>query len=570
MKNRDYFLPVVLFVSVLIGALAASYGMPYTMHPDESYLVKHPLKCLANFSQFEFVSPMSAYDWLVAAWYGMMFLFGLLSGSWSNFSQFQDLVIMEAGIITLLGRFLSVLLVSAAHYYMYKLLKKVISGRFALRAVFLLLVFNPILLVSAYWVKYEPIGYLSTAVILNYFYRYFAEGTVKRATLYALCIVALSVRIELACFFVAAVIADYIKRGNERKPFFEAALVKAVILGIVVFSLITLYPLHAAYKLLGDGYEAVPLSSDRTFTGVIVAGITKQLLSAVFYKGLLYGLIYYIKLAIVALGLIPVVAMVPIARRLVARSLKNYSHFKLVLYLYGLGFLTFIVIFPNRTTHYFLNISFMLIVLFAYALKQVPARLLKPLLVFSLFFSGSLSISFLYTVSSVTDPRLEARKFLLGITNKEDLLAIETISVNGYNPFIEELPGDLRQKAYLVKKHRLGTGRYYEMKARLDSADSRKILDIFSEDYFAGTAGEGIWINAYDIAGFVARAPKYYITTWPIGEYKGEGRREAFYTHVLQRYKLLKAFEFDPADKRLKFLVSTEPYFKSVYVYVKG
>jgi hypothetical protein len=565
MRARDYFLYAVLLASALAGILISGYGMPYTLHPDESYLIKHPFKCIVNYSHMEFVAPMNLYGWLLSAWYVLVYLAGFLFSAWHSLAEFQNLITIEAGSIIFAGRLLSVLLVLIAHYVTYKLLRKLIADRSLLVMVFLLFVFNPVLLTTVYWVKFEAISYFFAVIFLSRFYGYFVDGTTRRVTVYALCIAALSVRIEMLSFFACLLLLDYLKRKKEDLPFFERSLAWSGLAGAGIFTAVTFYPFVLLYQAPAPGAEFMPLTSDKSFEGVIVRGVTAQLSSPAFYKELFSGLVYYGKLSLAALGIIPLLALLPLPRRAVNRNTLFY--YRSALYLYIAGFFGVIILFPNRTTHYFLTISLVMLMAAATYLASATRRA-KGLALFSLLFVATFVLSFLYAVCFVTDTRLEARNFLLRSSSQNDLLAIETISVNGSNPLISEMPEDLRQKAGLVKKYRLGTGQYYEVRSRLDSSESRPIMDIFSDDYYIGTEGEGKWINTYKREDFLARAPRYYVTNKRLDDPRTAARSD-FYAGVLQNYRLVKTFEFKPADMRLAFLVSTEPYYTGMYVYEK-
>lgn len=214
-EKIDYFFLAIMLFSLVIGIVIIQYGLPYSLHPDEIYLIKHPIKNIFNYAHLEFTSPMSLYGWGLTIWYGMVYCFGWLFHFWGNFGEFQNMIITEHGTITFFGRLYSVLLICVAHYFIYKLIRKITSDKLTKRISFLLFVLNPVLLSSAYWVKFEAAVYLSSCIMLNITYDYFVlnKGNYRKY-IYIISIILLSVRIELVCFLFAILIFDYKKRKS--------------------------------------------------------------------------------------------------------------------------------------------------------------------------------------------------------------------------------------------------------------------------------------------------------------------------------------------------------------------
>ena len=393
-----------------------------------------------------------------------------------------------------------------------------------------------------------------------------------RGLLYIYCIVSLSVRIELVCFLITLTIFDFLSFRKEGRPFFDRMLLKSFLFGICIFSLLTMYPFYFMSKFTGIATDAMPLASQKTFEKAISIGISNGINSGAFFDSIFTNFSFYFLLALSSLGAIFVIALLFLNRRF-RKFIKFAGDFKSLFFIYFhiFFFSSFIILFPYHATHYFLSISLLLLILNAYILLNSQRNRFTILLCcFNLIFLLSLSGSFTLNILFQKDTRLAAKEELLKLTNERDLLAIETISMNGYHPLVNECPETLREKSIAVQKTKKGTGLYHQLKSIEDSSGCRNILDVFSEDYYSATEGKGKWINDYDIIQFLQRDPKYYITAFDINASVNSKKVNLFHSTVLSKYILLNTFECTSFDPRLTYLISTEPYFKNIFIYKKN
>jgi len=570
-KNIPYL--IIQLFSFIIGICIITYGLPYSLHPDESYIFKDPIKTIFNYFNLDFSTPMSLYSWCLSAWYGILFIIGKIVGKWHSFEEYKHLIILESGIILFWGRLLSVIILSFSNHIIIKLIKRFNAKESTKILVLLTFVFNPVLLASVYWIKFDITTYFSSCFLLYYFYQFFIERNyTKRKYLYFFCVVFISIRVELICFLVTLIVFDFISSKKEKHSFFDRVLFSSIIKGLIVFCVITLYPLYILNQLKGNVIDPMPLACTKTFEKSISTGIINSIKSGSIFISILSNIYFYFSLAISSLGTILLLAVLFLIKRfrLFLKFEGSFSPF-LFIYFHISLFSVFILFFPYHATHYFLSISFLLLALSAIFLLNSKQNKLRTIFCYlNLFFVISLSGAFFAYVMTYKDPRLSAKEYLLKTTTKADLLAIETISMNGYHPLIDECPDVLREKSNAVKKTKKGTGLYTDLKSKQDSLNCRKILDIFTDDYYTGTDGEGKWINNYNITEFIKAAPEFYITTRDLNPDFLSPHVADFYQTVKSKYVISNSFIFNSFDFRLNFLLKTEPYFKNVYIYKKA
>ena len=565
-KKINFPVCILLLLSFIVGLVTINYGLPYSLHPDESYIIKDPLKNILNYSHFEFTNTMSLFNWCLLIWYGLVFLFGLLFHQWLNFTEFKNLIIIESGTIYFYGRLLSVIMITVAHYVIYRLLSK-LSNRKHLTAITLIpFIFNPVLLASVYWVKFDVATYLASCILLNLLLEYFVLGNSDiRGKIYYLSIAFISIRIEIICFLVSLLVFDYLRSKSASKPFYDKFFVRSVLAGILLYACITFYPITVLYKTFHSCDGDAVLATEKTFETAIGSGVIAQINSGKFLSIFTDNLKFYLTLS--SLSMLPAFLITLLLLHKFIRNKIGYaleSGRTLFLYFYMFLFLVVLLLFPYHATHYFLSIvTIMLLITSVCVLTMTNVGARNLFLGINLAYIVTLSAEFLMAANLKPDTRFLATAYILSKTNIHDLIAVETMSMDGYHPLLNESAKVLRDKSEAVKKIMKGTGLQYELRAKMNIQDSRNILDIFSVNYL----NNNDWINDYDLNNFKSKHPEYYATTYDMKTRDANMRVAKFYDYIAANYIQDTTFQLTHFDYRLKFLLSTEPYFKNVYFY---
>lgn len=537
--------------------------MPYCLHPDET-IYKDPLKILLQYKNIDFTESFNLVNLLMAGWTFVMYIGGLILNTWHNFHEFQNALLAEEWNIFFGYRILSLIASTIAIFILYNLICKITKIK-TLRIVFLLtIILNPIELVSNNWIKFDPFVYLSISILLNYSYSYFVLGIKrKRKILYILSVAAISVRIELVAFFLAIFLQDiylYYKTLNKDKLINNIKTVlKYILIGIFIYCLLTLAPLSYVYNHFFTSVKIIGIP--KSFHEFIYDALIQNFLNGSLIKNVIDNFIFYLSICLFGLG--PIIFCGSLVIFLKAKKTKYLAIFSLLI-------ITVLLLYGNKATHYFLLLSLSFIItnfLYITTIKTYKIQLLFSWINF--LFVSSISALFIFHIYHSEDPRIVAKYYLLAKTNPSDLLAIETHSMNGYGPPIDECKEVLLAKSDIIAQIGGGTGETYRAKANYASSNCRTILDIFTEDYFGVTPYAKEWINNYDLNSFMEKNPKYYITTRDLYSKEYSQKVLSFYKHILLHYKLEKSFEFYQGDYRLQFLLSSEYYFKNVYFYVR-
>ena len=556
--NKHFPIAILILITALIKYKIILFGLPYSFHPDETYIYKDPLKILLLYKNFDFSQSYNLVDWLFTLWTGIIFVIGKIFNQWGNFNTFQDMLLIEDGKIILAYRILSLIASTLAITFLYKLISKITADKLLQVLFVLTLILNPIELLSDNWIKYDAYVYLTLSFLLYYSYSYFfLEQKEKQKMLYIASILAIAVRIELVAFFVSIIILEtYELHKQQPQKLFWKKLKKIDIYlftGIILYCLATLWPISFIYNHFFSSENHIGVA--KSFQEVIFFRLIDTFYSGKILGNIWSNSVFYCTTWLAALG--PILLATPILAFIKIRETRYLMLFFILI-------LLFVVMYAYSATHYFLSLSVIIIFtncLFISKLKRQRTQII--LSAFNVLYVSSLSIIFLYHISFNLDPRLYSATYLLRNTSTSDLLAVETHSMNGYGPVINECKEVLLEKSRVIKQIGSGTGETYKLKSQNVSDTCRNILDVFSEDYFAGSDYEGYWINTYNKDNFMNRNPDYYITSYSISP------TSEFYSNILENYQLDTIFKCNISDMRLAFLMQSEFYLKPISIYKK-
>ncbi len=559
---------LLLVLGLLVRYKIILFGLPYSLNADETYVYKDPLKILLLYKNADFSQPFNLVDWLVGLWTGIMFIIGKLFHQWQNLNSFVDLLIAEDGKIIFAYRVLSLLASVIGNIILYHLCTRITTHWLLRMAFALTFLFNPVEILSDNWLKYDPFVFLSFCILLNYSYSYFfllQKDLIKK--LYIFSLIAIAVRIDFIAFFISIFVYDcYLNYFNMSSRDFLNNLKRKfvyILSGVLLYCIITLYPLVYFYNWFFPA--AAHLGITKSFEAVISSRLMTFFHSGTLFNNITNNLFFFSNVCFLALG--PVIIIF-----LFLFFFKTKRTKYLLLFIIFTG--AILLLYSAHDTHYFLTLSVIFIFgscVYISQLKNFHLQIICA--VCNLAYVSTVSFSFLYAITTSKDPRLSSAEYIAQNINPADLLAIETHSMNGLGPPVNECKDVLLKKSEITAKLGSGTGETYRMKANTSTTDCREILDIFSTDYFAGSAYENVWINTYNKDLFAKRNPEYYITTHSF-HIKPEGgmlpagsTATEFYDYLAANYTLIKEFRCSFFDPRLPHLLDCGVYFRPVRIY---
>lgn len=562
--RENMIVAAILLVTLLLKLSLVDYGMPYLFHPDEPYIFKDPFKLLFKYSNRDFSSPTNLLFWIITAWYALYFLFGVGIGKINGLDHLHQLLAAEDESIIFHGRLLSVIFSLAGSFFILRILKHRFPNPIILFLSGLVVIFNPIEIISNNWIKFDPAAYCCIAFLLSRTYFYLiAPSPKKRNVLYVLAIVALTIRVDLISFLAAFAIFDLRSGLRSEKPMpFTLNRAKAVCTGIAIYLCITLLPL---VLLIGDKFSTgntVPVAP--TFEGAMV---TKYLQNA--SPSVILGIIsnnasYYI-LSCTLLTFGPLV-FYSLFARLNHEILGQFR--RLVRTVLIILFIP-ISLFAYYAPHYFQLSALALLVIHLVHISTIKStRRQAIMLLINLLFAASLTFQIIYAIHAFPDTRLQSRQYLLAHSGKNDLIAVEKYLNEGQFPPIGECPDVLKEKLTATRNYSLGTGETFRARlASMDTRACRRILEISAPKRFAGTPYENKWAIDYDSALLIAKNPRYLVS---MNNYTDSAAGNAFANAVNGYYRIDTVFAAPFRDQRVLQLIRRENYFPTFIIYERA
>jgi hypothetical protein len=497
---------MVFLLTLLLGLFISLYGRPYIFHPDENFILKRPFKRILEYLQGDFSSTFSLFDFVVLCWYGLYFAVGKLFSLWDSFGGFRDAIVLEKFHIIYWGRVLSSIFVAAGNACYFHLLKDYFSKRHQLLIV-LILVFNPFLIPSFFWLKYDAFMFLFFAMGFTCAFRYVNLGESKyRAYTYFILLLALSARIEAILFLLIFSFFDLLHhvRGKQLSCFFNKRFLLVCVLGATLWMCFTIYPIHIWYRFFGT--SSAGLLESKTYEGVILTDVARNLLSLERVAATLWKYISMILLLALPMCI------------LYLRYLVQESDItrKLLYGLYPFLFLITIAFTDFVAVHYVMPFIPLVFLLALIKVSSFKPNWATAWLWISALYVLTISVPFLIVSSLTTDTRVLARDYVLKNTTPMDTIAVETISMNGFHPLIDECPSELIEKAAHVESALKLSGDSYRLRSKnqLPNTDCRYILDLFEVNYLSvDPAQSNQFINTFDETHFRKMKPKLLISS---------------------------------------------------------
>lgn len=546
---------LIILVWLILKLSLLNYGLPYQFHPDEASIIKDPLKILYNYARLDFSSSTNLFYWFTPLWYGILFLGGYIIGYFESFSAFNELIVAEDSVIWIWARTLSFLLSALSLLFIYKtlsLLKNI--NPFVKILLFATVIFNPLELMSNMWAKMDAIAYFYSTVVIYYLIRYFLQKDISLKKIFLLLFIGVSIRIDLIAFVIAFVVTDFyhLKYTNIFK--YLGKVYKYIILGLVIYCCITLLPIKFIYETFHS--QKTGIIVEKSLTEIIFTKSTNKNLDTAEYSSYINSLYSFLMLGLLSLG-------IPFFH-LFIKSKQSILFITIILVL-----LIPSVLVKYVAAHYFLLLS--IIILFTYTFSSYfdnITRFKYIYLSFNLIVIFSFSVQFAYSLSFSEDTRLEAKKYLLNNTGKEDVILIEELINPGFYPPIDECPDVLREKARVTRENFLGTGKTLDAFAKKsDSLNCRQLIGLSDIEQFPNTDYKNVWHITKDTSLFNSVNAKYFVSIFNYTNVNGGINFEKI---VDKNYKLDKLFAFSYNDFRLNKVVFTEgAYFPSIYVYRK-
>jgi hypothetical protein len=479
-KQKTHLLLFVLISLILIFQLNLSlFGKPFHCHPDEGALLKRPLKLLLLYKNGDFSSSISVYVWIQNIWYGISFLIGKFFNLWPDFQAFKNSILLEKWGILFLFRILSIILTMLGHLLLIKLLRKLTKNNLYFLLISSVILFNPITLLSTFWVKYEAMSYLTFSLISYYSFKYFILNDPSKTKLYFILFLSFAVRIELSIFVFFILYFDYKIYHKNIMDYFYKNL-KIISKGCVLFLIISLYPLVLYSKLFG-----VQDNNIGKFSNYGEAIYNKII---VFQDISIYSnaLLYYSSLTVVIFFPLLIV---------IIKNFKNLKKYNFLIYPSVLFFIIIILIGKNIGTHYFLLISVVITILYVNLLLLNSKKIIIIMSTISFIYFLTLNFELIYYVNYTTDSRISSKNYIVNNIKTNSKILLEDYGNNGYSPPLVECTARSAEKYKAIIEIGGGTGEAVKLKSELTEPNPcYQIVDLFSKDYLKGSSIEKKYI----------------------------------------------------------------------------
>ena len=515
-------------LSFILALFPAFEGFPFIVHWDEELVYRRPFRRVFQYISGDFSSPTNLFDLFLLIWYVFGYGLGRIIGYWADFSEFQEHLIMESGIILVWGRLLSAIYLSIGNCLIHLFFTKLTHSSVKVLLTSLCLVFNPFLYPSLILIKFDGLVYLFTCILLISSFRYFRfQDSYHRKVLYFVGFLSLSLRVELLLFIVMAIGVDLWKwRKNPSKNRIRP-LIKPIGLGLSLSLIFTLYPVSYLYKYFFP-QKTIGLASRMSYGENIVRRIFTNIQQVDFLSIAGESLAYYGELLISILG--PFIGVI----FLVSQIREPFSRIYLIHLIAFGGILGF---FGVNLVHYAVSPSLIILFVTLQHILQDDSKW-KPLaLVISLVFMSSISIQYSYLLYHTKSPAVRTHQFLLENTHPQDLIAIETLSGAAFHPHLTECRA--AEKIRVAKQVSKYGGSELEIQIKKGMIQPcRNQLDICEINYLSANPDKSNdFVNTFDISQMKSLQPKWFVTTHPLQPpYPTDAKMDSFFQYMNYSY----------------------------------
>ncbi len=525
----------LIVVSFILKLSMANYGNPYLFHPDEPYIYKDAFKQLYLISEGDFSFVTNPYNILLSIWYAICFPFGKLFGLWVSFADYKQQVIAESFNVIYIGRIFSFLISATASLFLFKYFIKN-HNNFNKVIIAFFIFFNPIEWISNFWIKFDPICYLTNVIILIQIFKY-TEGKITAIKLGFWLGLAFAVRMDFVSYIVGVGMLMFLKKIS--RPTLNDS-VKLILVALLTYLITTNLLLHVLLSNLSQSAKNID-----TNEGFIVVFIDK--IKTFTWLGLVTNvknntLFYVVVFVITSLPLLLYDFFY-----LKFKTIKSKEVILLQL------FLVFILlIFSYSAPHYFLvtQVCYLIFLLKDYV-AVVKTRSMLFVFIACIIWNSTLAFEIVYYINFVKDTRLEASDYVIKNTLPNDIIAIEGYQNVGLVPTINECSEQFLAKAAYIKKAGLGTGKTFEAKAMVENKNCRKIIEVDVMNRFGSDSSANSFVNTYDIKLLKKYKPAFFVTT--------ENKNSKFYSFIKEHTVNVMNIEQNYIDPRM-YLFRKEPF----------
>jgi hypothetical protein len=552
-KQKTHLLLFVLISLILIYQLNLSlFGNPYHFHPDEGALLKRPLKLLLLYKNGDFSSSISVYVWIQNIWYGISFLIGKFFNLWPDFQAFKNSILLEKWEILFLFRILSIILTMLGHLLLIKLLRKLTKNNLYFLLISSVILFNPITLLSTFWVKYEAMSYLTFSLISYYSFKYFILNDPSKTKLYFILFLSFAVRIELSIFVFFILYFDYKIYHKNIMDYFYKNL-KIISKGCVLFLIISLYPLVLYSKLFG-----VQDNNIGKFSNYGEAIYNKII---VFQDISIYSnaLLYYSSLTVVIFFPLLIV---------IIKNFKNLKKYNFLIYPSALFFIIIILFGKNIGTPYFLLISVVITILYVNLLLLNSKKIIIIMSTISFIYFLTLNFELIYYVNYTTDSRILSKNYITSNVKSGSKILLEDYGNNGSSPSLNECTACSAERYKAIIEIGGGTGAVAKLKSEMAEPNPcYQIVDLFSKDYLKGSSIEKKYIILK--SDFEKKVDSLEVFDAII--LNDPKKKKLLKTKLNKKWKLKSFLKSFPLDPRLRLLIKHSHFNpKEFHVFTKN
>lgn len=552
-KKHTHILIIILLFLLLFFQLNLSlFGKPFHFHTDEGALLKRPLKLLLLYKNGDFSSSISVYVWIQNIWYGISFLIGKFFNLWPDFQAFKNSILLEKWEILFFFRILSIILTMLGHVVLIKLLRKLTKNNLYFLLISSVVLFNPITLLSTFWVKYEAISYLTFSLISYYSFKYFILKEPSKTKLYFILFFSFAVRIELSIFVFFILYFDFKIYHKNIIDYFYKNL-KIISKGCGLFLIISLYPLVLYTKLFGIQEKNIGRFSNY---GEAIYNKVMAFQDISIYSN---ALLYYISISVI---------IFPPLLIIIVKNFKSLKKYNFLIYPSVLFFIILILFGKHLSIHYFLLISVIITILYVNLVLLNSKKTIITMCIISFIYFLTLNFELIYYVNYKTDSRILSKNYIVNNIKTNSKILLEDYGNNGYSPPLDECTFCSAEKHKAIIEIGGGTGEAVKLKSELTEPNPcYQIVDLFSKDYLKGSSVE----NKYIIlkCDFEKKADSLGVFDAII--LNDSKKKELLKTKFNKKWKFKSFSKSPPIDPRLRVLIKN--YFfnpKQFFVFTKN
>ncbi len=564
-------LAAILVSGALLRLLPIRYGLPFSYHPDETWIIFNIGKFLEGMARGNVSIDTSTFYYPLAVIYGAYFISGRITGHFSSVSDFKQVFLLDDPNLHLLGRGMAASFSVATLLLTYALGKRVYGQRAGIIAS-LLMATSLIDVSSSHWVKLDStVTFMSVLSVLAML-RLTDQKGLRASWVAGFSVgLAMATRIDSFVLLPLLVFAHFLQpevkaHSSGWQDLFSRELFASLGAALVTYLLVS-------FRLAGFLFRDVLGNTPMFKTREMAASISQFLMAGDVSVSVRHNLWFY--LSDVLIGTLGIILTGLVLLGLIRATVSRGREELIIIGFLALSLLSLLT-FNVYGTHYFLRLVPFLMIMAGGAILTVSnwmgnkssLRWTALLVALALAQPAYFSVNYVTYLLKNVDTRTRAREWIYQHIPFGERIAVQKIyELPRYVPALNETRDQVEKKLAIVRSDGRSSGLAFEAKLAHYPEDRYEIVNLSDERHWSAPGAS--LENSYDYERLIAERVRYAVTSgWsspstidrdgsPMGilisprfiDHEALERYQAFMRRLHERGRLVA--EFGPRNRKV-------------------